>query len=39
MIVLLTAIGMVLFRELLNRYEVAGLAMAVGSLILLMRFA
>ena len=39
MIVLLTAIGMVLFREPLNRYEVAGLAMAVASLFLLIRFA
>ena len=39
MIVLLTAVGMVLFREPINRYEALGLAMAVGSLFLLMRFA
>lgn len=39
MILLLTGIGAVLFREPLNRYEIAGLAMAVGSLFLLIRFA
>ncbi len=39
MILLLTAIGAVFFRESLNGYEVAGLAMAIGSLVLLMRFA
>ena len=39
MILLLTAIGAVGFKESLNAYEVAGLMMAVGSLILLMRFA
>jgi small multidrug resistance pump len=39
MIVLLTAIGAVLFRESLNYYEMAGLAMAIGSLVLLMRFS
>jgi drug/metabolite transporter (DMT)-like permease len=39
MILLLTGIGAVAFREVLNAYEVAGLAMAIGSLILLMRFA
>ena len=39
MILLLTTIGIVFFREPLNRYEVAGLAMAVASLILLIRFA
>lgn len=39
MILLLTAIGAVGFKEPLNGYEVVGLAMAVGSLILLMRFA
>ena len=39
MILLLTAIGVVLFREPLSGYEVAGLVMAVGSLVLLMRFA
>ena len=39
MILLLTTIGVVLFREPLNRYEIAGLAMAVASLFLLIRFA
>jgi small multidrug resistance pump len=39
MILLLTGIGSVVFREPLNAPELAGLAMAIGSLILLMRFA
>lgn len=39
MILLLTGIGSVVFREPLKAPEIAGLAMAVGSLILLMRFA
>src|SRR5215218_9218855 len=39
MILLLTAIGALAFREALNGYEVAGILMAVGSLVLLMRFA
>src|SRR4051794_31779827 len=39
MILLLTAIGSLAFRETLNAYEVAGLVMAIGSLVLLMRFA
>src|SRR5262245_39372566 len=39
MILLLTATGAVFFRESLNYYEIAGLLMAIGSLILLMRFA
>lgn len=39
MIVLLTAIGVVIFKETLNYYEIAGLLMAVGSLVLLMRFS
>ena len=39
MILLLTTIGIVFFQEPLNRYEVAGLVMAVGSLFLLIRFA
>lgn len=39
MVLLLTAIGVVFFRETLNYYEIGGLVMAVGSLILLMRFA
>jgi small multidrug resistance pump len=38
MIVLLTGIGVVFFRESLNAYEIAGLVMAIGSLILLVRF-
>jgi drug/metabolite transporter (DMT)-like permease len=39
MVLLLTAIGVVLFRESLNYYELAGIVMAVASLVLLMRFA
>jgi multidrug transporter EmrE-like cation transporter len=39
MVLLLTAVGVAAFRQPLNAYEVAGLAMAVGSLVLLMRFA
>jgi small multidrug resistance pump len=39
MILLLTAVGAVIFREPLNRYEVAGLLMAISSLVLLVRFA
>jgi len=39
MVLLLTAIGTVFFRESLGRYEVLGLVMAIGSLILLVRFA
>ena len=39
MVLLLTAIGVLLFRESLNRYEVAGIVLAVASLVLLMRFA
>ena len=39
MILLLTGIGAVSFRETLNAYEVIGLVMAVASLILLVRFA
>jgi small multidrug resistance pump len=39
MVVLLTAIGVVFFRESLNYYEIAGLVMAIASLILLIRFA
>jgi drug/metabolite transporter (DMT)-like permease len=38
MIVLLTTLGVVVFRETLNYYEIAGLVMAIGSLILLVRF-
>src|SRR5262249_31937154 len=38
MILLLTTIGVVFFGESLSAYEVAGLAMAIGSLVLLVRF-
>jgi len=39
MVLLLTAVGVVLFRETLNASELAGIALAVASLVLLMRFA
>jgi small multidrug resistance pump len=39
MVVLLTAIGVVVFRETLGYYEVAGLVLAIAALILLVRFA
>jgi small multidrug resistance pump len=39
MVVLLTAVGVVIFRESLNAYEIAGLGMAIAALILLVRFA
>jgi small multidrug resistance pump len=39
MVLLLTAMGVVFFRESLNYYEIAGLIMAIASLILLIRFA
>jgi small multidrug resistance pump len=39
MVLLLTAVGVVLFRESLNYYELAGIILAVASLVLLMRFA
>ena len=39
MVLLLTAIGVVFFRESLNSAEIAGLVMAVAALILLVRFA
>jgi multidrug transporter EmrE-like cation transporter len=39
MILLLTAVGIIGFRESLNYYEMAGLVMAIGSLVLLMRFS
>jgi multidrug transporter EmrE-like cation transporter len=38
MILLLTGIGVIAFRESLSAYEVAGLVLAVTSLILLIRF-
>ena len=39
LVLLLTAIGVVLFQESLNYFEVVGIALAVISLVLLMRFA
>lgn len=39
MIVLLTAVGVIFFRESLKAAELAGLVLAIASLILLMRFA
>ena len=38
MVLLLTAIGVVAFKESLNGYEIAGLVMAIASLVLLVRF-
>jgi small multidrug resistance pump len=39
LIVMLTAVGAVFFHETLNALEITGLIMAIGSLILLVRFA
>ena len=39
MVLLLTTVGAVLFRESLNSFELAGIVLAVVSLVLLMRFA
>jgi drug/metabolite transporter (DMT)-like permease len=39
MVLLLTAVGIVFFREAVSACEVAGIAMAIGALILLVRFA
>jgi multidrug transporter EmrE-like cation transporter len=39
MIVLLTIIGVVFFRESLNSYEIVGLVFAVAALLLLSRFS
>jgi multidrug transporter EmrE-like cation transporter len=39
MILLLTGVGVVAFGQPLNASEVAGLTLAIGSLVLLMRFA
>lgn len=39
MVLLLTVVGVVLFGESLNYYELAGIVLAVASLVLLMRFA
>ena len=38
MVLLLTAVGVAVFKESLNGYEIAGLVMAVASLLLLTRF-
>ena len=38
MVVLLTTVGAVFFRESLNYYEIMGLGMAIAALILLVRF-
>lgn len=38
MVLLLTAIGVVVFKESLNGYEIARLVMAIASLVLLVRF-
>jgi multidrug transporter EmrE-like cation transporter len=39
LVLLLTAIGVLLFRESLNYFGVIGIVLAVISLVLLMRFA
>jgi drug/metabolite transporter (DMT)-like permease len=39
MVVLLTAVGVGIFREALNYYEITGIVMAIAALILLVRFA
>ena len=39
LMLLLTAVGVVLFRESLSYFEVIGIVLAVASLVLLMRFA
>ena len=39
LVLLLTAVGVVLFRESLSYFEVIGIILAVASLMLLMRFA
>jgi len=39
MVLLLTAVGVLLFRESLNYFELAGIVLALASLVLLMRFA
>ena len=38
MVLLLTVIGVVVFKESLSGYEIAGIVMAIGSLVLLVRF-
>ena len=39
MVLLLTTLGVVVFKESLNVYEVLGIVLAIASLILLVRFA
>ena len=39
LVLLLTAIGVVLFRESLNYFEMTGIVLAIAALVLLMRFA
>lgn len=39
MILLLTTIGVAVFRESLNHFEMAGIVLALASLVLLIRFA
>ena len=39
LVLLLTAVGVVLFRESLSYFEVIGIILAVASLVLLVRFA
>ena len=39
MILLLTAVGVVMFRESLNGFELAGIVLALAALVLLIRFA
>ena len=39
MVLLLTTLGVAVFKESLNYYEIAGIALAVASLVLLTRFA
>jgi drug/metabolite transporter (DMT)-like permease len=39
MVLLLTTVGVVLFQESLNSYEVLGIVLAIASLVLLMRFS
>jgi small multidrug resistance pump len=39
LVVMLTVVGVAVFRESLSYYEIAGLLMAVGALVLLSRFA
>ena len=39
MVLLLTAVGVVFFRESLNHFELVGIVLAVASLVLLIRFA